>query len=210
MAIHPLFLAFSLAAFEPHSDGGGRYVPTTGWQDNEWAAEFYEEWYGGQLRAMNEPPLSSTPRLNDIRRFRLLVVPTYAPAFAYRVDQGSNGTASFRWVGLDGAGGHKPGNIAKESRRVLRQRELRRFAAALEESRLGSLPRELPLEPTVSNPDGTETITICLHATYYVFEHSDGERRDFITRNECEVEESLQRLIRAVFSLRPPESLSRR
>jgi hypothetical protein len=88
-----------------------RYVPATGWEECE-SATHLEEWFSRQLRAMNEPPLSRPADMAGYRtRFRLLVLPSVEPAFAYHVDEHSDGRAVLRWVRLDGRGGYAPGRM---------------------------------------------------------------------------------------------------
>jgi len=195
----PLLLGIGLLALQPQ---GTRYVPETGWERNDWAAQFYENWYGGQLRAMREPSISSVGKLQGFQtRFRLLVVPNYDPARAYRIDLTRGGSARLRWVQLDGAGGYLPGRIAKHGSRVLTRPELEAFRTALKSAALHLLRREPESE--------AEPTTICLHATHYVFEQLDEQGHHFVTRENCEVEESLQRL-RAFLSEFAPQPKGRR
>jgi hypothetical protein len=200
-----LGLALAAAAAgqaEPEAD---RYTPSTGWSDNEWAASFFERWYGGQLRAMGEPRLSVPSQLDGFRRrFRLLVVPNYRSAFAYRIDERPDGGAVLRWVRLDGAGGYAPGNVAAAGVRMLHSRELSRFAAALEAAALPTLARDGPPETARENNDGTQTLTICLHATHYVFEQLEPGGRRYVSRRSCYLEEPLERLAQVLFEIKRP------
>jgi hypothetical protein len=203
MILSPLLLALALTAVQPDREESRRYVPSTGWRDNKWAARFYERWYGGQLRAMNEDPLRAPTSRKDLRRtFRLLVLPNSTPASMYRIEFGAEGGATLRWVRLDGRGGYAPGRIAEEVSRPLTPNELDPFIAAFQEADLGSRKRELPPEPVRRGADGSEIITICHHPTTYVFEHISRQGRVFITRDYCDIDEPLRRLVRAVFRLR--------
>jgi hypothetical protein len=70
---------------------------------------------------MNEPPMSRPGDMAGYRtRFRLLVLPSFEPAFAYRVDEHSEGRAVLRWVRLDGRGAYAPGRIARHRRRPVK------------------------------------------------------------------------------------------
>ena len=197
-------LALGLMALQPDADSADRYVPATGWEDDEWASRFYERRYGNQLRAMGERPLATAADLEGFRhRFRLLVLPNDHPAFAYRVDVKADGSTLMRWARLDGAGGYAPGNVATQGSRPLRPRELRRLTAALEEAALGSRPRKIRDDGLVQNADGTTSLVICLHATHYVFEQLDEEGRRFVSRRSCDLEPPLHRLARVLYRLRP-------
>lgn len=205
-----ILLTLGLMAGQPETGDADRYVPATGWQDNESDSAFFERWYGNQLRAMNERPLSAAADFERLRRsFRLLVLPNSDPGFAYRIDVRADGNAMLRWVSLNGAGGYAPGTIEEEGTRALRPRELQIFAAALHEAALGSREREAELNDSVTNPDGTQTFTICLHATRYVFEQVDEAGRQFVHRPSCYLEEPLERLVRALYRLNPPRGTNR-
>ena len=180
-----------------------RYVPTTGWQDNAREPAFFERWYGKQLRAMNERPLSTAANLEGWReRFRLLVLPNYEPALVYRIDIAADGSAVLRWAKLDGAGGYDPGQIAEEHKRVLPPHEIQLFKAALKDAALMSRPRQAKTADT----DGKGSVTICIHATVYVFEYLDEDDRQFVQRDSCDMEYALRGLGKtlSLISATPP------
>jgi len=176
-----------------------RYVPATGWRDNDWAAPFHERWFGGHLRAMREPPLATAGDLGrSRRRFRLLVLPTFGRPFAFRIDENTEGGAKLRQVVLDGRGGYDPGNIAKESERNLTRDETARIDKGIASAHLESLPMEAP-EPRMRNGE----ITVCADGTAFVFELLDRKRRVFLMRGCVAPEKSLWRLIGTIFRLDP-------
>jgi len=183
------------------------YVPDTGWHDDEWARSFYERWFGRQLSAMREPPLATPADLAGMRqRFRLLVLPTFKPAFAYQVDEYTDGTANLRVVRLDGRGGYSPGKVSSDVRRSLRPEELQAFHTAAQAADLGSQAREEPSPSPKPNPDGSQEIRFCVDGTTYVFEQLDQTARQFVMRM-CNIDESgLAGLVDAVFALQPPPS----
>jgi hypothetical protein len=176
------------------------YIPDTGWDGDEWA-KFYEDWYGGQLRAMREPTLSSPASLGGYtERFRLLVLPTFEPGRSYRVDWLENGEAEVRWVQLDGAGGYEPGNIDCQGRRALESGEARILRTELETLDLFSLPTADELQRKSS--------TACFDGTALVFEHLSKSGRRFITRH-CHVEAAVDLFSRKVGELGPRSSLEK-
>jgi hypothetical protein len=191
------------------SDVAGRpdYVPDTGWNDAEWAPSFYEGWYGDQLLAMGEPPLATDSDLAGFsERLRLLVLPTFQPGYAYRIDVRPDGSAVLRWARLNGLGGYAPGGLARQGSRLLRPKESRRLKAALEGAALSSLPRDLPIRET--KPDGTESLRLCIDGTAFVFEHLDAAGRAFVKRDCGPDEAGLRRLAEAIFRLRPREEMN--
>ncbi|MEA3048489.1 MAG: hypothetical protein QOG84_325 [Sphingomonadales bacterium] len=194
------FLALMLALAQA-SPATGDYVPDTGWNDDAWSRDFYEGWFGGQLRAMGEPPLGAPADLGPFaERFRLLVLPTFTPAFASRIDVGPDGKAILRWADLNGRGGYEPGTLAREGSRPLRGSELRRFRSALAAAALGSLRRQEG-DAIVNDAAGTSTIRLCADGTTFVFEHLDASGRQYVVR-QCGIEEKpARRLARLVFDL---------
>jgi hypothetical protein len=75
---------------------------------------FYERWFGGQLRAMREPPLW-TPQAIETHpdRIRLLVLPVFYKGFAVRIDRMPDGKGLLVAKLLSGRGGYKAGEIEK-------------------------------------------------------------------------------------------------
>jgi hypothetical protein len=186
-----------LAAAPPES--APRYVPTTGWRDNDWAVSFHENWFGGDLQAMQEPPLATAGDLGPLRRrFRLLVLPTFDHPFAFRLDEDAGGRATLREVMLDGRGGYEPGRIAKQSERMLTRHETAGIDRAIDAAKLKSLPMEAP-PPRVRNG----MITVCADGTMYVFELLDGKDRLFLLRGCLTPEKPLRTLIGALYALDP-------
>jgi len=197
-------LALALLGFD--AAGVPDYVPDTGWTDDGWDPSFYEQWFGGQLRAMREPPLTTPSNLAGFReRLRFLVLPTFEPAYAYRVDVRTDGSAMLRWTRLSGRGGYAPGHPVRRGSRRLSPEETAQVSAALRAAALGSLPREHPFR--TSNPDGTESFELCIDGTAFVFEHLDAQGRQFLLRN-CDIkEEALQRLAATIFRLQSREQM---
>src|SRR3954471_592469 len=104
-----LGLAGAAPAAPPES-----YLPSSGWSHSANAASF-ERWFGRQLRAMEEPVLSSrASRTGFRRRFRMLVLPSFHHAYAIRVDEPMHGPAQVRAVRLGGEGGYSPGAILEQ------------------------------------------------------------------------------------------------
>ena len=198
-----MLVALAVLGLQPEAGAAERYVPSSGWVRED-SAKFYEGWYGGQLRAMGERPLAGTADLRGLRaRFRLLVLPNYGRARAYRFDERADGSVALRAVQLDSPGGYAPGKVASERRLVLAPAEARRLARAVARAGLGARPREPRFEGVVENADGSQTLTLCLHATHYVLERLTAEGRVFLSRDACEVEPPQRRLIDAVLAIAP-------
>ncbi|HEY1606467.1 MAG TPA: hypothetical protein VGF77_12815 [Allosphingosinicella sp.] len=196
-------LVLALLASNEAPKPAPRYVPATGWRDNEWAVPFHEQWFGDQLRAMNEPPLATAADLEPWRRrFRLLVLPSFEPGHAFRIDEDAKGGAMLREAMLDGRGGYAPGRIARQSERALSRREAARIDRAIDAAGLKRLPME-----TKPSRVRHGTITICADGTMYVFELLDRAGRAFLERGCIEPERPLRALIRAVTSLDPKKTV---
>lgn len=174
-----LFLAATAAAPAEH------YVPVEGWRDPR-TAELFEQWFGGQLRAMGEPVLSRPGSLAGYRRrFRMLVIPTFQPAYTVRIDEGAHG-GTVRVVLLDGRGGYAPGRIARQATFTLTMAEVQDAIGAIRTSGLTSAAPEDP-------PDPPEVVTVCADGTAVVFELVEPQRSRFVAR-ACGVSGPLRRL----------------
>jgi hypothetical protein len=190
-------VALLVAAAPPES--APRYVPATGWRDNHWAVPFHEDWFSGDLQAMQEPPLATAGDLGPLRRrFRLLVLPTFDHPFAFRLDEDAGGRAMLREVMLDGRGGYAPGRIAKQSERMLTRHETAGIDRAIDAAKLKSLPMEAPQQPVRNG-----MITVCADGTMYVFELLDRNGRLFLLRGCFTPEKPLRTLIGALYALDP-------
>lgn len=181
-----------------------RYVPRNGW-DDDWSATHYERWFGNQLVAMGERPFGNPAALEGaILRFRLLVLPSFRPAFSARVDVSASGNATLSWTKLDGAGGYAPGKIATAGRRELSSSEARDFRARLADARLGEESQDWKNPTRVV--DGKEVIVVCADGTQAVVEQVDLAGHRLITRHGCDPKSlGLASLIRTTLLLLPAE-----
>jgi len=182
------------------------YVPETGWGDNDWRADLYEEWFGSQLAAAREPSLSKAADLgNKSSRFRLLILPSFSPASVYRIDEVRSGEMILTYTLLNGAGGYEPGQIEVRTRRELTANEKRQFSDALDGAKLPSVQPDAPL--TTVDEDGNEIIRVCADGTRIVVERLSRNQRAFFTRHECELERypELANLYATVAKLRSPD-----
>lgn len=179
-----LLLALAAAA-EPGGDGA-RYMPADAHRDARRTAS-WEGWFGGALRAMEEPAFAGAGALEPYeRRFRMLVLPSFDNPVAVRIDRTFAGGAVGRRVRLNGSGGYGPGTIAEDRRFRLDANAADALFAAAESAGVARLPAEDLRAP------------ICLDGTQYVFELVDSTGTRFVTRHQCELDESLRTLIRTV------------
>lgn len=169
------------------------FVPEGGWKDPT-SGEFYEKWFGGQLGAMNEPPMKSAADLAGNReRFRLLILPTFEPASAYRVDLGGDGSAVVRWAQLNGAGGYAPGVLACKDTFKFSEVQKQAFLSQVRKVDFASINTEKP--------------GLCFDGTTLVFEHLDAHGQKMIVRH-CGAEEMpLRNLVASMSNLKPRWSL---
>jgi hypothetical protein len=171
-------------------------MPPSGWSRGDDAA-FFERWFGGQLRAMEEPVLSSPASRGGFRRrFRMLVLPSFHHAYAIRVDEPVAGPAKVRAVRLDGRGGYSPGRILEQERYVPDRAAIRRLYRAIADLHLAELSRQEGL-----GPDENGTITICADGVRFVFELVDERGSHLVTRG-CGMDPHLWTLVDAADALR--------
>jgi hypothetical protein len=171
--------------------GPARYVPAGIWHDPEYD-DFYERWFGRQLRAMREPILSRPGDRGHFRqRFRLLVLPSFDPAYAIRLDETASG-GRLRYVKLSGRGGYAPGRIATQRWISLDSEDARVISGVIDRLGLerltpGSGPRPSQIDPET----GEELFTACFDGTRFVFELVNERGSWFSTRHECDMPEAL-------------------
>jgi hypothetical protein len=174
-----------------------RYVPQNGWSRED-QAEFFEDWFGGQLQAMEEPVLSAPGSAAGFkRRFRMLVLPTFHHAYAVRLDERADGRSEVRAVRLDGAGGYSPGKILEQESYSPDRAAVRRLRRAIAEVRLATLPQETD-ETRLGNSD---VIVVCADGVRFVFELVDASGSRFVTRG-CGMDRRLWKLVDAADALR--------
>jgi hypothetical protein len=182
------------------------YVPDTGWEDTDWSPTYYEDWLGGQLRAMREPALSGRTGLAGYReRFRLLVLPSFEPSYFYRIDVRQDGIALLRWGRLNGRGGYAPGRLVRQGTRPLLATELGEFRHALVSGALSTLSRQEQV--IFIDEQGNEVLRSCFDGTLLVLEHLTAHGRAYVVRR-CTIEDSLQRLADAVYRMKPRATMN--
>jgi hypothetical protein len=202
MFLLPLLMSAASLAIQPAAETPSTYLPTSGWRDAD-SARLYEWWFGNQLRAMNEPSLAQRESLRGLRqRFRLLVLPTFAPGYAYRIDEREDRNAMLHWVRLNGRGGYAPGIVAARGDRALRPDEVRALNHAIAAADLDHSPREVTDQGVHKNPDGTESVTICADSVAFGIEVRNEGGWRFVALY-CAWPAPLAHLIRTVIRLRP-------
>ena len=185
-------VAMLLAAAAPAAPD--RYVPA-GWTLGD-DTDFYENWFGSQLRAMNEPVLSAPGSLYGFRRrFRMLVLPTFHHAYAVRVDERRDGGVDVRAVRLSGRGGYDPGTILEQESYAPDRRAISRLYRAIARAKLDSLARE----ESADNRDGV--ITVCADGVDFVFERVDEDGSLFVNQG-CGASGRIWALVDAADALR--------
>lgn len=91
-------------------------------------AAFDKRWWGPQLRAMREPSLYQISQRESLaQQYRLLVLPSFEPAYAVRVVRKSSGRGTAVFKKLDGQGGYDPGSLSVNKSMSLSEATLWRF-----------------------------------------------------------------------------------
>lgn len=155
---------------------------------------FQAEWYGKQLRAMHEPSLWGASALNGVDgRDRLLILPSFRPAVAIRIDRHKARAAVAEITILDGAGGYEPGVIAAHRSIPVPAEDLRVLDDAIAKAALWQQPTELD-----DAPDANGNIKICLDGTQLVFEHAAAGHHHLVTRHlQCDANPMLDAVFAA-------------
>lgn len=191
MRIAPLILLVLLCsgcakpAYVPDPADRGRYTPHAAWPERRehWdPAALHEQWIGDQLRAMQEPILLPPAPFGGFRsRYRLLVLPSFSPSTAIRIDELPGGRYLETTTQLDGRGGYDPGRIARTWTRLVSAAEIAMLRQALEAARIDSVSAE----PAFSwgHPFGRP---MCLDGTQFLIETRTPNSYAFVTRHQCQ------------------------
>lgn len=168
------FVAVPAAAFEKMYPFGTWGEPIGNWSILEHEL-FFEEWFGNQLRAMNEQPLwgaSASPL--DITVIRLLVLPSFNNGTMVRVTLGPDRPTVYEFKRLSGAGGYEPGELIETQTGQVSNEHLGQLAQKMKE--ISPFVGEIVIETTGSN---------CFDGTTVVFEFARGAQYSAIERHEC-------------------------
>ncbi len=174
------------------------YFPAGTWdsyiRDTEhqtWQVSFYENWFGGQLRAMGEPSLFGQSLTGSGLNLRMTEIPTFRGASSVRITRDDDQQAVATFTVLDGAGGYAPGHIS-----------LRLHTDVDEEAVLaimGEFAAHKRRDRSVM-PD-----SMCLDGTSFVFEFQQAARFAAFERHECALttrERALIDMFKALFFAR--------
>lgn len=175
--------SFSDTVFFPK----GTWGPPLGAWSAEQRDAFFEDWFGGQLDAMQELPLEEYLRRDDLATVvRLLVLPSFSPATAVRLHVSGKGGMTFEVKQLDGAGGYAPGNLA-----LARDGEVADDDAQFVLDRLrdldpigGKTPSETETTMVVN---GRTEVIMCRDGTMFVLEVATPGQFAAIKRHECQL-----------------------
>ena len=143
----------------------------------------YGNWFGKHLRAMGEPSFAARGSLKGYsKRFRLLVLPSFTPAYVIRVDYPPTGPARSTVVTETGSGGYEPGEKVPLWSKTLAERSGERLDEMVADSKILSRPVDARREALNGE------IVICSDGTRYVFEaiEADGTQR-VISRHQCDL-----------------------
>lgn len=194
----------TLGLFAVPASAQDGYVPASAGRDPD-DVQGNEERIGEQLRAMGEPILS---RPGDLGRFhsrlRLLVLPTFRPGYAIRVDEsGSGGEVSF--VELDGRGGYAPGRVRRRFHYRLTPVEMRDVHRVVRQFGLASAPAVAPPAPAEPEftPDGEQIVHFCGDVTSFVIELANASGSHFVLRSQCDASPEMLALANELLSLTP-------
>lgn len=181
---------------------GERYLPQDIWEGSR--SEFYEDWFGERLRAMNEPVLTgSRNRAPWNRRFRMLIA-AERYAWSIRIDFAAGGTAVARGVLLDGPWRDRPLTINGQQVLELDRDAALRIAEAIDASGIAALTPDIAPQRRSRGPDET----ICIPRAHFVFENVERQSNRVVMRASCDLTPALRTLLdrlRPLLPEAPPE-----
>lgn len=134
-------------------------------------------------------------------RLRLLVLPSFDPGYAIRIDESeSGGLVSF--VELSGAGGYAPGRVRRRAGARLSATVMRDLRRLVEQSGLAFAPARAPPPKPVQTAEGPMHVS-SFDGTAYVFELADRAGNRFVHRGRSELSPGLRSLVKGLESLAP-------
>ena len=189
VAVVVLCLAIGLAAPAARAESAEQYFPSGTWWSpgSKWSQEksdvFYQDWFGGQLAAMQEAPLwtaSEADASGDV--IRLLFSPTFSRPSVLRLTKTGTGDYLYDFRQSDGAGGYDPGQLVLQDQGRLTLGQADQLAGLLAEVQ----PR--PLYPDFTGkPDADGNTWGCFDGTQTVLEVRLSGTYHAIKRHECEL-----------------------
>ena len=164
------------------------FPPGTWWSPGfKWSQEksdvFHQDWFGGQLAAMQEAPLwtaSEADASGDV--IRLLFSPTFSRPSVLRLTKAGTGDYLYDFRQSDGAGGYDPGQLVVQD-----QGRLTRDQADQLEGLLAEV-QPLTLDPDVTGkPDADGSTLVCFDGSGMVLEVRLSGIYHAAERHECEM-----------------------
>ncbi len=149
----------------------------------------YERWFGEQLRAMEERPLSNLEAPVAARNtVRLLFLPTFTPASMVKLEYGEDTGPTYAFKRLSGAGGYEPGELVSEVVGDVPAADLQPVLALVDAINPWA-------DTTVSRIDPPEKF--CADGTQIVFEFRSETAYKVVSRHECELDQdsSIRQLV---------------
>lgn len=131
---------------------------------NSLVDELTDNWYSGQLKAMEEPSLYEESSIASLESYRFLWLRTFHHPIAIRVDIHTDGSAQITIKMNTGAGGFNPGKVKLNQVRTLSQDEVKRFLELLEKDSFWSLQSE---DRSKQGLDGSQWIVEGIKAGKY-------------------------------------------
>ncbi|WP_282181846.1 hypothetical protein [Aliiroseovarius marinus] len=149
----------------------------------------YEDWFGEQLRAMEERPLSNLEAPVAARNtVRLLFLPTFTPASMVKLEYGEGTEPTYAFKRLSGAGGYEPGKLVSDVVGDVSVADLQPVLALIDAINPWA-------DTTVSKIDTPKML--CFDGTRVVFEFRSETAYKVVSRHECELDQdsSIRQLV---------------
>ncbi len=172
------------------------YFPFGTWPAEEnWSpaelALFKEHWYGNQLFAMNEPSLARSKLADGSVVVRLLVLPSFTPALAIRVERHADGLAELEATLLNGAGGYEPGEVDQ------------RYSKDLYSSEMDRLTKRMEAMSLMDGGQLDKNDSLCSDGTMFVLETARQAYFRAVDVHECQALSPTWALIYEIMELVP-------
>lgn len=185
-----------------HALADQQFTPPDIWSD-EREARLFEDWIGGELRAMGEPSLWQMSKSDKSARiYRMLELPALSAGGGARVVIRADGSATIHVTRLelaDDAGARKP-----KEKRVVSLTSVQTRALEAHFARSGFWGNRIGM---TERADG-KPVHVCLDGVQYVVEALKAGSYKFVTRHICSIEDDVFEILKtlaALSGLREPQ-----
>lgn len=116
------------------------YFPSHAFDSDTRLSKLVNDWYSGQLRALDEPSLFTQSKNSSEQSYRFLWLRTFHHSVAIRIEIKQDGTAMLTTKMSSGAGGYAPGHLVTNASKLLTKQQADAFLHKIDTDNFWQLP----------------------------------------------------------------------